>query len=404
MTICLFTDSMEPSGMGEHMLALADELRRRYQVLFVCPRTPRGQQLLERAARLGCVTLGIQPGDEAAGYQKLSRWLRRMKITLFHCHAGIGWEGHQGIRVARDAEVPVVVRTEHLPFLITDSQQRREYEALMPAVDQYICVSAEAYASHLAAGIPESKLSIVRNGIATVQAISDREGLRRELGLPRRAKIVLTVARMSEQKGHRFLLEAIPYVVSHLPDAHFLWVGDGPLESALRARIEELPIDEQRLILAGWREDVPRLLASSDLFVLPSLFEGLPIVVLEAMAAGLPIVATEVCGTREAIEDEVTGRLVEAGNVAALSTAVIEALSHPAMVKRWRIHGKRRFAQLFSAERMGRETMALYAAALGRCLPLEVPGANMVYTPIAQPLRTPEGGRPQRSSQAVGPG
>jgi glycosyltransferase involved in cell wall biosynthesis len=207
---------------------------------------------------------------------------------------------------------------------------------------------------------------------------------------------VLTVARMTEQKGHQYLLAAIPTVTAHEPDAHFIWVGDGPLESSLRSQAAQLGIDERRLIFAGWRQDIPRLLASADLFVLPSLFEGLPIVVLEAMAAGSAIVGTTVCGTREAIEDEVSGRLVEPANPAALATGIIEGLCHVESVARWRAAARRAYQQLFSADRMGRETADIYEAAFAA-------HQNWTLSRLRRPLGAPTapfGVRPNQTMAA----
>lgn len=366
LNACLFTDSLEPSGLGEHMLTLAAELLPRYRVLFVCPPTARGQKLLTRARQMGCSIMALNLDHELAAYAALEQRLRRLAICVFHCHAGIGWEGQRGVQTARQAGVPTVIRTEHLPYLLTDEQQRRDYQKLWPLVDRFICVSAEAYVSYLQAGMPGSKLGVVRNGIHATHAEPDAAGVRAEFGLPATAKIVLTVARMTEQKGHKHLLDAIPTVVAHEPDAHFIWVGDGPLEGELRHQAEQLGVDERRLIFAGWRQDIPRLLASADLFVLPSLFEGLPIVILEAMAAGSAIVGTTVCGTREAIEDEVCGRLVEPANPAALATGIIEGLCSVESVARWRAAARRKYQQQFSAERMGRETADIYETAFAQ--------------------------------------
>jgi glycosyltransferase involved in cell wall biosynthesis len=363
LNVCLFTDSLEPSGLGEHMLTLAAELLPHYRVLFVCPPTERGQKLLGRARQMGCSIMALNLDNELAAYATLERRLRRLAICVFHCHAGIGWEGQRGVQTARQAGVPTVIRTEHLPYLLTDEQQRRDYQKLWPLVDRFICVSAEAYVSYLQAGVPGSKLCVVRNGIRAVNAQPDAPGVRAELGLPATARIVLTVARMTEQKGHTHLLAAIPTVIAHEPDAHFVWVGDGPLADELQGQAAQMGLDERRLIFAGWRQDIPRLLASADLFVLPSLFEGLPIVILEAMAAGSTIIATTVCGTREAIEDEVCGRLVEPANPAALATGIIEGLCGVESVARWREAARRKYQQQFSAERMGRETADIYATA-----------------------------------------
>jgi glycosyltransferase involved in cell wall biosynthesis len=345
------------------MLCLATYLRRRYRISFVCPPTLAGLPFLQRAARLGLETLALEVRGEPAAEEQLRHWLRSRAVTIFHGHAGIGWEGHQGIRAARAAGVRAVLRTEHLPYLITDPYQRHQHQRSVQAIDRLVCVSEEAGCSYLAMGVPAAKLRIVRNGISPRPVRPDRNSVREELGLPASGRLVLTVARFTEQKGHRYLLQAIPAVVAHDPTAYFIWVGLGPLERELRQRAHELGID-RHLAFLGQRDDVPALLGAADLLVLPSLFEGLPLVALEAMARGLPVVGTRVCGTNEVIQDGVTGRLVPAGDAAALASALLELLARPDLRASWGRAGRRRFERHFTAARMARETARLYEESL----------------------------------------
>jgi glycosyltransferase involved in cell wall biosynthesis len=282
---------------------------------------------------------------------------------VFHAHAGIGWEGHEGVRAARAAGVPVVVRTEHLPQVITDSEERDEYRSLIPRVDRFVCVSEDARPGFLRAGVPPAKLVVVRNGIRHREPRRGRAAVRSGLGLGARDRVVLTVGRLAEQKGHRSLCRAVPAILERVPNARFLWAGDGPLEGELRALACRLGVDETVRFL-GRRDDVPDLLGAADLFVLPSLFEGLPLAVLEAMAAGLPVVATRAGGTAEVVDDGVTGHLVPAGDVAALADAVADLLRHPARARAWGRAGRARFEREFHAGRMARETAEVYRGLL----------------------------------------
>lgn len=359
--LCLFTDSLEPSGVGVHMLALGAALRDSYQIIFACPPTPGGAPLLLRAKQMGITILPLRACDQ--GRSQSLDWLRTERVAIFHAHAGIAWEGHAGVIGARAAGVPVVLRTEHLPNLITDRVQQDHYRDMLRLVDRVVCVSEGVRASFQRAGVPVRLLHVIHNGIALPLRVPSppaaRERLRTALGLRPDDHLVLTVGRMTEQKGYGDLLEAIPAVIRHVPQARFLWAGDGPLREALRARIRA-----QRLAahvhLLGRRDDVPGLIAAADLFVLPSRFEGLPLAALEAMAAGVPVIGTRVCGLSEVIGDGVTGRLVTARDSVALAAAIQATLEQPGIAAAWGRTGRLRVEREFSAARMARETAALY--------------------------------------------
>lgn len=362
-SLCLYTDSQNPSGMGEHMLTLAGELRHAYQVTFACPAAQTGQSFLKRAQRLGCLALPVDGAAGSDAENRLYNSLREERVDILHCHAGISWEGHNIARIARAAGVTAIVRTEHLPYLLTDRKQQIEYRESVEAVDRLICVSDEARRTFMRAGLPEEKFVTVRNGISTPRFGEWDPKLRTKLKLPRDAKIVLTVARFTEQKGHRYLLHAIPGVVAVHPSAHFVWVGTGPLENTLKRAARDQFL-EQHISFLGNREDVLDLMSEADVFVLPSEFEGLPLVLLEAMAAGVPVVGSRACGIREVVRNGVSGRLVPVSSPAALATAILEVLLDPNKAAQWARRAQERVMRAFTAERMVRETAAVYSQLL----------------------------------------
>src|SRR5262249_44896941 len=136
--------------------------------------------------------------------------------------------------------------------------------------------------------------------------------------------IVLTAARLAEQKGLCYLLKA----AALLPQAMFVLAGEGPERAVLEAQAAELGLNK-RVLFLGHRHDVPDLLACCDLFVLPSLFEGLPLSILEAMAAKKPVIASAVGGNNEVIVHGETGLLVRPADPAALASAIQAILSDP---------------------------------------------------------------------------
>ena len=358
LAICLATDSWEPSGVGEHMLGLAAALRNESRVSFVCPPSPLGRLCLDRATRLGLDALALDWGEPRAS-ARFSEWLRSRQVDICHVHAGIVWEGLSLVTAARMSGISTVVRTEHLPYMFLDESGRGRYASALRYVDKVVCVSREAHDSFVAAGLPANLVTIIRNGTPVCSATRDRDQVRAALGLDVQMRMVLTVARYTEQKDHRTLLEAMPAVLAREPRARFVFVGTGPLEAAVRRAIHERNLG-QHVFLLGHRTDVLDLMAAADLFALPSRFEGLPLAVLEAMAIGLPVVATRVCGTAEAVEDGVTGLLVAPGDAEILASAISELLANPRWAAQLGARGRARAQRAFSLDRMARELLALY--------------------------------------------
>jgi len=345
------------------MLTLAAELRTRFRVSVVFPPTDAGRALLGRALVLDVDTFALEGRGDRDAMARFSEWLQERDIHIFHGHAGVGWEGHHGIRAARMAGVPAVLRTEHVANIIDNPRVRDDHACIVGMVDRLICVSRGVADTFIEAGIPADKVRVVRNGIDLQAAPRDRADVRARLGLGPDARIILTVARLASNKGHGDLAAAASAIVAQQRAAHLVWVGDGPLEQMLRAQVKRLGL-ASHVHLVGRRDDVPSLMAGADVLVLPSLFEGLPLVVLEAMAAGLPVVATRVCGTDEAVLDGITGRLVEIGDVTRLADAVLTVLDRPDLTATWGAAGRARVEREFSARRMAEETAAIYAEAL----------------------------------------
>ncbi len=206
------------------------------------------------------------------------------------------------------------------------------YRQLATRVDGFIAVSDEVRNSLLTQlGPIESKISTIANGIDTdiYRQISPTSiDLPQLLQLQSLARFILVVGRLTEQKGHRYLIDALPTIIETHPQTHFLFVGDGALRDSLQQQAAAVGCATQVHFL-GKREDVPQLLVTCDMFVLPSLWEGLSLALLEAMAARKPIVATQVSGTVQLIQHQTTGLLVPAADSAALAEAIIELLNQP---------------------------------------------------------------------------
>jgi glycosyltransferase involved in cell wall biosynthesis len=396
--VCLYTDSLAPSGVGQHMLTLAEQLLDEYDLSFACPPTPSGRGLLDRAGALGLETAEVD--GAGADQSRLIDLVGSLEPDLLHVHAGVCWEGHDGIRAARRAGVPAIVRTEHLaeltavfdleelpdlvhsPYHLPDrrpsveelarrvAEDRSRYLEVADLVDLVICVSAGVRDSFVAVGLDADRTRVVRNGIRPSPAVSTAQETRARLGVGAQRRVVLSVGRLIDVKGHHFALGAVEEVVRRLPEALFVWVGSGPLEEELTEEVRAAGLEEH-VQLIGHRGDVPDLVAASDLFLLTSMVEGLPLVVLEAMAAARPVVATRVCGTSEVVRDGVTGRLVAPGTLAGggdvetLAAAILEPLEDQELAARWGEAGRALFEREFTSGHMARETSKVYTELIG---------------------------------------
>lgn len=345
--IVLATDSMEPSGMGEHMLTLARALQSEFDIILAAP---DASGLLQCASGHG---LAIKSIGEMASFEN---WLRSGSVSLLHVHAGIGWEGHEIARAGVACRIPVI-RTEHLPYLLTDDVQKERYRQERALLAHHIVVSEASRLSFESNGVAADRITVVRNGIFALEAMGGEKALGSELGLAGK-KVLLTVARFSGQKDHVSLIRAMPAIVAADPSVVLLLVGQGEEQDAVRALVEELRL-ETHVQFLGQRADVAGLMAIADLFVLPSRFEGLPLAVLEAMSLGLPVVATGIGGTIEALGAE-HPFLAEPGNPSSIAEAVIRALADPTQAQTIGQVGRMRFQRGFSAQRMASETQAVY--------------------------------------------
>jgi glycosyltransferase involved in cell wall biosynthesis len=157
-------------------------------------------------------------------------------------------------------------------------------------------------------------------------AVSEsNDGVREELGIPPRVPVVGTVANLKPHKGHRQLLDAAVEVRRAVPETRFVLVGQGPLEDELRHQARDLGL-EGAVVFAGFRADSLRVAKIFDLFVLPSVYEGLAIALVEAMALGKPAVVTRVGGLPEVVEDGKNGFIVPPANPAMLAQGIVRLL------------------------------------------------------------------------------
>ena len=229
-------------------------------------------------------------------------------------------------------------------------------------VSGYIAVSHEVKQALLGEiGSIGDRITVIFNSvdIRRYHLNADKKNVREDLGIDQQATIISVVATFKVQKGHRFLIEAASSLVKRFPDLQILLIGDGELRNELENQTKDLGLVNHIQFL-GTRHDIPKLLAASDMFVLPSLWEGLPMALVEAMASGLPIVATDVSGSKQAILPGKTGILVPPGNVEDLENAIIHLLKNPEIGKQMGAAARLRADEEFSAAKQAQDHIALY--------------------------------------------
>ena len=293
---------------------------------------------------------------------RLVRQIRALRPDVLHAHLSSPYACRFTLIAAALARVPAVVATAQLFMDMPSERAAKRHRIVVSAVNRYIAVSREV-ASKLrdVLGVPAEKIRIVHNGVVLdrFEAVSHGQ-LRDELTGRRTRAVVLTLARLDRQKGHRFLLEAAMQV----PDAVFVLAGDGPERQALEHQAARCGLSG-RVCFLGDRVDVPELLASCDLLLLPSLFEGLPLAALEGMAAGKPVVATLIGGTDEVVVHGETGLLVPPSDPNWLAAAIRTILHDPALAHRLGENGRIRVASRFSVEAMVGQVESVYDDVLG---------------------------------------
>lgn len=289
---------------------------------------------------------------------------RARKARILHVH---GYAAADFGRLAARRVGAKLVLHEHFADPRMPAYQGLADRLLAGLTDRAIAVSASTRDFLVEQRhVPARKVRLIWNGAPLDEfAASAASGtaVRRELGLPEDALVFGIVGRLSEQKGHRFLLDALAQVFPQAPGARLLVVGDGDRMQALRQQAGALGIAD-RVVFAGHRTDVPALLAALDVFCISSLYEGTPLALFEAMAAGSTIVSTAVDGCREILTDGETALLVPATDSRALAEALARVARDPALRARL-ADGARKASVRYDIRECVRQMESLYDEVLG---------------------------------------
>ncbi|MEO7863085.1 MAG: glycosyltransferase [Nitrospirales bacterium] len=299
-------------------------------------------------------------------FLELVREFKKSNIQIIHTHKYK--DTILAAPAAKLSGIPQVVRTVHglrEPFAGLQDFKMNLYETIESTVHRYcvdsiIAVSSQIEGKYKAEG-QVSRVTCIRNGIdldgKSVQ--TDRWRTRKELGVDSEACLIGTVGRLTPVKGIPYLLEAARILLCEGANMKVLVVGDGSIRQDLMTQTRDLGIREN-VVFLGHREDTDVLLQALDIFVLPSLSEGIPMALLEAMAASRAVVASRVGGIPEIVEDGVEGFLVEPMNVNGLAERCRQLIESPEAAKKMGEEGRKRVERDFSATAMANRVALVY--------------------------------------------
>ena len=294
---------------------------------------------------------------------RLTQIMRRYRPHIVHSR---NWGAIEAIFAARLAGVPVTIHSEHgyeiemlkgLPL-----RQRLLRRAAYALADSTFTVTRELRDFHARqARISPGKIRVIHNGVDTQRFSPGRDTrLRERLHIPPQRLVIGNVGRMVPIKDHGTLLRAVELLVASGVDAHLLLIGSGPLLEAHRAYVRASRTIADRVYFAGSCENVPEMLLAMDVFVLPSICEGMSNTLLEAMASGLPVVATRVGGNSEVVDEGRTGWLVLPGNAKELSERLQYLSLNRERIQEAGLAARERAIRQFSLERMVADYQNLY--------------------------------------------
>jgi len=293
---------------------------------------------------------------------ELARDLRRGQYNIVHTHL---YQADVIGRVAAAlAGVPKVVKSLHNMGAWKTGLHRIVDRILSGRTEKVICCSAyQREAAIRQEGLSEDEVVTIYHGVdlSRFEPRGDRAAFAKTVGLDPALRTVGTVGRMIDVKGQIHFLEAIPAVLAQHPHTQFVIVGDGPLRERLFDAVKDTPYRD-RVSFLGLRGDIPELLGLMDVFVFPSLSEGLGIAVLEAMAARLPVVASDIRPLSELVIPGQTGFLVKPRDHDELAGAVNRLLADEPLRNGMGNRGRERVSQHFTDTKMVKDTEDLYRA------------------------------------------
>lgn len=331
----------------------------------------RGEnEILVHAETVGLKTLGIPmkgPVDIST-LRVLNQYVQKTQVDLLCVHgykaAVIGW------LVAVKNKIPVLAFSRGFT---AECKKVAFYEWLdrqvLKRVDGIISVSGGQEKKLAAYGVKGKRNWVVHNAVVVPEydkagTLSVRAEICKRFTLPENSRIVVSAGRLSPEKGHRFLVEAIQQVVAKYKDVIFILCGDGPCKEELECQAKSSGVD-RFCRFPGFQRNIQEIFQAMDLMVLPSLTEGLPNVVLESFALAKTVVATKVGGVPELVVDGENGYLVESQRPDLLAQAILDCLDSPETMAEMGRRGYEKVVAEFSFEGQTKKLEKIYSEVMG---------------------------------------
>ena len=376
MRIAIFSDYYPPhagGGVEKVVSHLARGLASRHEdvrvfTLATISAPPFEVEEAVRVFRAGALQLtkavGVQSAVSPGLFLTALGQLRREPADIIHVHSRFFFSSLVGASLSRMLRLPLVTTLhvgslEHLPRrhrLPAIAYEQTLGRAIVSASSRVVAVSGHV-AEHA------RRLGAKPGGVSVIENAVDTDEFHPASRRPRRRVRAVFVGRLIENKGPQFLIAAAPAVLAGNPNVEFVFVGDGPLRPRLEEQAKRLGV-EARMRFLGLRSDVAEVLRDSDVFVRPSLTEGMSLTVLEAMACGLPVIVTPVGGTPEVVADAVNGCLVPAGNVSALSEALLRLCGDARLRRKLGRSGRALVERQYGWSRVIEANLRVYESAL----------------------------------------
>jgi glycosyltransferase involved in cell wall biosynthesis len=313
---------------------------------------PENRLVLEKKAGVRVPLLGVT--IDHSRLRAIRRFVRVRRIDVLHAH-NIGPLIQAGVatRLIPMRRRPRIVYSDHNQLFSMDTGRTRRARWYLKLADEVVAVSQDlqrTLTERLAA--PPERVRVLYNGVDGARfALTDRGKIRRELGIGDSEFVIGSAVVLSEHKGMDYLLNAVPTVLAQTPAARFVIAGDGPARATLEEKARSLGLGD-RVLFIGHRADIPDVVSAFDVYVLPSLTEGLPLALLEALAIGSPIVCTRVGGNPEIVEDGVNGYLVPPRDSPALADRILRLSADPAFRAAVRERNVKKFSERFTLRTM----------------------------------------------------